>query len=166
MKRILHVGCGGSFLPPWLMPAEEIRLDIDERHDPDIVASILDMGDIGGYDAVYSSHTLEHVAWHETAIALSEMYRVLKPGGVVIIRVPNLENVKATEDVLYESAVGPITGLDMIYGHRGLTAENPYMAHKCGFTPATLEARMREAGFADVGARALAVWDLIAVGRK
>jgi SAM-dependent methyltransferase len=85
---------------------------------PDIVASMDDMGDIGLYDAIYCSHALEHLFPWQTPLALSEFLRVLKPGGIAMIFVPDLEDVKPTNDILYESAGGPIAGLDMIYGCR------------------------------------------------
>lgn len=161
MRRVLHVGCGGDTLPPWLLPAEEVRLDIDERHNPDVVGSILDMGDIGGFDAVLASHILEHVYPHEVPVALAECRRVLKDGGALILFVPNLENVRPTEDVLYVSAAGPITGLDMIYGARWLLKDQPYMAHHTGFTPATLRAALQAAGFSRVAVQVVAEWNLM-----
>ena len=40
----------------------------------------------GSYDAVYCSHVLEHVSRDE--VAMAEMFRVLRPGGWVLIMVP------------------------------------------------------------------------------
>lgn len=162
MRRILHVGCGGERLPPWL-PGEEVRLDIDERHSPDIVASMLDMGDIGGFDAVFTSHTLEHVYPHEVPVALAECRRVLKDGGALILFVPNLENVRPTEDVVYVSPCGPVTGLDMIYGARWLLKDMPFMAHHTGFVPGTLAQALNDAGFSRVEVTVVAEWNLMGV---
>ena len=77
---------------------------------------MVDMGDIGPFDAVYSSHSLEHLAPYEVPDALANFYRVLKPGGYTLIIVPDLEGIKADEEELYMSPCGPITGLDLIYG--------------------------------------------------
>ena len=134
---LLHVGCGGDSIPSWMDGFKEVRLDIDEQHKPDIVASMVDLGDIGEYDAIYCSHCLEHVCEHDVRKALSEFKRVLKPGGFAMVFVPDLENVKANDDVLYESPAGPITGLDLMYGHRAQLEDNPYMAHKHGFVKET-----------------------------
>ena len=41
-------------------------------------------------DAVYSSHTLEHLTWEEGSMVFKECYRVMKPGGVIRIIVPDL----------------------------------------------------------------------------
>lgn len=147
---LLHVGCGGDILPDYLHRYQEVRLDIDSRHSPDIVASMLDLGDIGQFDAVYCSHALEHVYPHEVTVALKEFYRVIKTGGILILFVPDLEGVKASDEVLFVSPAGPITGLDLIYGMRSLLKEQPYMAHKTGFTSDVLKKHMDEAGFSNV----------------
>lgn len=42
---------------------------------------------------VYSSHTFEHLTYSEAAAVLKESYRVIKPGGVIRIIVPDLEQM-------------------------------------------------------------------------
>lgn len=163
LPRILHVGCGNEPLPAWFPPSEEVRLDIDPNCNPDIVASITDLGDIGPFDGLFCCHCLEHVYPHEVAVVLSEFRRVLIPGGYAAVLVPDLQDVRATEDVLYESAAGPITGLDMIYGHRKSIPTMPYMAHHTGFTRDTLDEAMVEAGFASTVKRVTA-FNLLAIG--
>jgi SAM-dependent methyltransferase len=149
--RVLHAGCGGDPLPNYgFGDCEEVRLDIDANMNPDIVASITDMGDIGTFGAVYCSHALEHLYPHDVPKALAEFKRVLNPGGYVLLFVPDLEDARPTTDVLYESPAGPITGLDLFYGHAGLVAAMPYMAHHCGFTADTLLRVFVEAGFDQV----------------
>jgi SAM-dependent methyltransferase len=41
----------------------------------------------GSFDAIYSMGTIEH--FHESATALREMHRVLRPGGRAVVGVPN-----------------------------------------------------------------------------
>ena len=143
-----------------------MRLDVDPDVEPHIVASMLDMGDIGGFDVVYSCHSLEHVYPHEVPVALGEFYRVLRPGGIAVIIVPNLDGVKPDEEVLYESPAGPVCGLDMFYGMSRLIKDAPYMAHHSGFVPDTLAKAMTAAGFEEVSAKGLAFWTLLGAGRK
>jgi SAM-dependent methyltransferase len=146
---------------------DETRLDIDPGVQPDVVASMLDMGEIGGFDMVYSSHSLEHVYPHEVPVALAEMYRVLKPGGVVVAVVPNLDGVKPDDEVLYVSDGGHhVTGRDMFWGMRSLLMEEPHMAHHTGFVPATLASALEAVGFQGVHPRALPFWNLLCVGVK
>ncbi len=45
----------------------------------------------GTFEAVYASHTLEHVHLNEARRVLKECFRVLKPGGVCRMVVPDLE---------------------------------------------------------------------------
>lgn len=166
MKSILHVGCGSDSLPNWLQGFNETRLDIDERVNPDIVASMTDIGDIGQFDAVLCVHALEHLHQHEVGTALSEFMRVLKPGGHAIVFVPDLEDVRPTEDVLYTSSAGEVTGLDLIYGMRSAISEFPHMAHKTGFTSATLEQAITAAGFKSATVKRLDNYNMMGVGIK
>lgn len=153
-RKILHVGCGGEALPAWMV-GTETRLDICDDHKPDILASMTDLGAIGDYDIVYSSHSLEHLALHDIKKALSEMLRVLKKGGFALIIVPDLEDVRPTNEVVYNSVSGFITGLDMYYGYSKMVEESPYMAHKYGFVEDTLKELMKDAGFVTVNTRRL-----------
>jgi hypothetical protein len=51
-------------------------------------------------------------------------------------------------DPAYHSPAGPITPLDILYGHgAALAAGHHYMAHKCGFTLKSLTLALQDAGF-------------------
>jgi len=167
--RVLHAGAGGSSIPkPYFENFAPVTLDIDPRCEPDIVASMCDMSAIPdeSFEAAYTAHTLEHVYPHEVRSCLWDFHRLLKPGGVLMVVVPNLENVKATEDVLYQSSSGPVSGLDMIYGMAGMVAKNPYMAHKCGFVSDTLRAAIESVGFEMVTVTPDDCYNLNALARK
>lgn len=164
MQKFLHVGCGtkrkaqttkGFNTPEW----QEIRFDIDQSVQPDVLGSMTDMKAVAdeSIDAVFSSHNLEHLYPHEVAIALAEFLRVLKPSGFAVITCPDLQSVcalvadnKLTQPA-YQSPAGPITPLDILYGHRAsMQKGNLYMAHRCGFTKDVLGGTLRQAGFASV----------------
>jgi len=164
--RILHVGAGSSPLPSWLPGEyEEVRLDIDEKTNPDIVASITDLGEIGQFGAVYASHVLEHVYPDEVVPALKEFHRVLLPGGKAIIFVPDLEDARPTGDVIYECDVGTVCGLDLFYGHSGCVEASRYYAHHCGFTRHSLYGALVAAGF-DAHCERMNHYQLMGVGTK
>lgn len=146
-QSLLHVGCGGDALPSWLGEYKETRLDIDPCHKPHVVRDMRDVSGVGSFDLIYCSHALEHLSPHEVVPTLTGWREILNEGGSVIVFVPDLEDVKATDDVLFHAPAGPICGLDLIYGYRKMLAEKPYMAHKTGFTAATLRQAFKEAGF-------------------
>ena len=127
---------------------------------------MLDMGNIGPFDYLFCQHALEHVFPHEVDKALSEFVRVLKPDGSAMIFVPDLEDVRHTEEVILQSPAGPITGLDMIYGFRMAIPENPHMAHKTGFVRETLHKAIEKAGFSHVYTQRVGNYNLMGVGRK
>jgi SAM-dependent methyltransferase len=180
MKKFLHVGCGpqnksglkGFCADEW----SEIRFDIDEKVSPDIVGTLTDMNRVesDSVDAIYSSHNIEHLYAHEVVGALKEFKRVLKRDGFVVITCPDLQSVceAVVEDKLleplYVSPAGPISAIDILYGHRGLVASgNTFMAHKCGFTFSVLNGAFREAGFlSGFGKRRPKLFDLWLVAFK
>ena len=180
MKTFLLVGCGKlnkSFCPgfegdEW----SEIRLDIDKNVKPDIVGSLTDMNlvETSSVDAVFSSHNIEHIFPHEIPFALKEFYRVLKDDGIVVITCPDIQSVgealasdKSLEP-LYDSPMGGVTAIDILYGHRETTNDgNIFALHKCGFTYSTLDAVFFQAGFeARVGGRRPDAFDLYLVAFK
>lgn len=164
--KLLHVGCGTNPLPEWLSGFEEVRLDINPDTSPDIVASMLDLGDIGEYDAILCVHALEHMFKHEVPIVLSEFKRVLKTGGYVMVFVPDLEGVTPDGKILFESPSGGITGHDLFYGFGKVIKENPYMIHKTGFIKITLENSLNEVGFSKIEVKRLRNYDMMGVGVK
>ncbi|NCD15070.1 MAG: methyltransferase domain-containing protein [Bacteroidia bacterium] len=181
-KTILHIGPGhrnnGAKLPAAFQGSEwkEIRLDIDPTNEPDIVGSMLDMTAVANesVDAIYSAHNIEHVYAHEVPVVLNEFLRVLKPEGYLVVTCPDLQTVcqLVAEDKLgdaaYHSPAGPITPLDILYGHgAALAAGHHYMAHKCGFTLKTLTQSLQSAGFHTIGGkRRLRGLDLWVVATK
>jgi len=180
MKTLLHVGCGpedksdikGFDNDDW----KEIRLDIDEGVNPDIVGTLTDMKlvETATIDAVYSAYNIDHIYAHEVPIALGEFYRVLKDDGLVIIKCPDLQSVAEAVaqdkllDTLYVSPIGPISAIDIMYGNRQEISDgNTYMEKKVGFTYTALDGSFFEAGFKTrYGGRSQNAWELMLVAFK
>jgi predicted SAM-dependent methyltransferase len=155
--------------PEW----RQSRLDIDPSVKPDIVASITDMKACvadGSHDALYASHTLEHLHTHEAPAALAEFRRVLSPGGFALLRTPDLAAVAEAllahgpDHVAYVAPAGPITPLDMLYGHnRSIRKGQSAMAHHTGFTAERLGRLLLAAGFGEARTLPLPEFELWAV---
>ena len=162
--RVLNVGGSSKSIP---IPSyydnwEHLLLDIDRRCKPDIVCDARNLESLQArqFDAVYCSHNLEHYYRHDVAKVLRGFRHVLKTHGFVEIKVPDLQSVihraveskMELEDVLYESPMGPIAILDVIYGLGKEIEESgqDYYAHKTGFSPNLLYRTLQRAGFAAI----------------
>jgi ubiquinone/menaquinone biosynthesis C-methylase UbiE len=167
MKTFLNVGAGytpithNPYSEIFFGPGKgwyEIRVDIDPKTKPDIIADITDLNNIRDecVDAVFSSHTLEHIYTCQVPMALAEFYRVIKPGGYVAFYLPDMAKVAQQvldgklDDILYTCDAGPIRTVDIIFGMEGAIYECPPMMHKTAFTPATITKKLEEAGFKNV----------------
>jgi len=164
MKTLLHVGCGADRInktTPGFNDGswQEVRLDINELNQPDVIGSMTDMSavDSESIDAIFSSHNIEHLYMHEVPIALAEFKRVLKPDGFCVITCPDIQTVcelvaqDKLMDAAYQSPAGPITPLDILYGHSNSIKDgNAYMAHRCGFTQRSLSMALKQSGFSSV----------------
>ncbi len=91
MAKYLNLGCGNRYVES----AAWLNVDFAVRH-PGVLAidlrKKLPFGE-NSFDLVYHSHVLEHFTCAEAKRLLDECYRVLKPGGIIRIVVPDLENI-------------------------------------------------------------------------
>jgi hypothetical protein len=179
MKKVLNVGGNnkGIALPSHFAGWQHILLDIDAKGNPDLV---LDARELCGttaaaYDAVYCSHNLEHYHRHDGARVIKGFNHVLKADGYAHIVVPDIgelmrivaQNNLDIDDVLYQSAMGPITVRDVIYGY-GAEIErsgSDFYAHKTGFTCKSLHLFLEQGGFPFVYVRADKL-DIVALAFK
>lgn len=160
MKKVLNVGGNSKkiLLPPEYAGWEHVLLDIDPAGNPDIVCDARELSSLPGsiYDSVYCSHNLEHYYRHDVVKVLAGFIHVLKADGFAFIRVPDLGAlmqavVKEDLDLddFYQSAAGPITVQDVIYGWSVEIERsgNDFFAHKTGFTQKSLTSTLKAAGF-------------------
>lgn len=165
-KTVLNVGGASKDIP---LPAcyaawKHILLDVIPGEQVDIVADACDIVHDDAladrFDAVYSSHNIEHYEVHDIPTVLAGFQRVLKPGGVVHVICPDFEEVRmrvesgavALDDLAYNAACGPIRYSDMLFGYAPFveSAGEPWR-HKTAITAAYLEQQLAAAGFVDVG---------------
>ncbi len=86
---LLNVGCGRRYHPNWtnvdLVPCGVGVKQCDVQRG-------LPFSD-GSFDAVYHAHLLEHLTPEAAENMLRECFRVLRPGGVLRVVVPDLEGI-------------------------------------------------------------------------
>lgn len=124
-------------------------LNVQQLPHVDYLGSATDLSVIpsGSCSHVYGSHIYEHLSYSgELSKALAEAYRVLMPGGVFMVGVPDLE-------ALCHLFLRPGLPLDKrFYIMRMMLGgqTNPWDYHKAGFNAEILAAFLYDAGFVDV----------------
>jgi len=126
-KRILDVGCGEGIL------VEEYRkkgYDI-EGVDPNYESDFVKIGDVTDleyednlFDVILLLDVLEHIPYDKQYIALKEIKRVLKNGGLLLMSVPNLAAFSSRIKFLI---FGKLSRSDKDFNHVG---ERPFEEYK------------------------------------
>jgi len=139
LKKV-NLGCGKYHLDGYL------NVDINEPADIIMDIRNLDFDD-NSLEEIVSSHVLEHISMHETIRVLQEMYRVLKPEGILQLEVPDLEYclsewLKTDEESEHKWNFY----LMRIFGSQ----INEYEYHKTGFTEKRITNLLTTIGFKDI----------------
>jgi hypothetical protein len=84
--RRLNLGCGFDRRDGYL------NVDLHAFHEPDLVADVRDLSMLpaAAYDEILAQDVLEHLGRTDVVPTLREWARLLRPGGVLILRVPDL----------------------------------------------------------------------------
>ena len=87
--NLLNLGCGYRYHPDWT------NVDFIETGDGVIAHNLLEgiPFESDKFNVVYHSHVLEHFSKSDGQKFIEECYRVLKPGGIIRIALPNLEGI-------------------------------------------------------------------------
>ncbi len=139
--RRLHLGCGDKHLPGFF------HIDIVDGPHVDHAGHVDDLRFIPDdtTELIYACHVLEHFGRYEVVPTLREWYRVLAPGGVLRLAVPDFAAVVETYRTLgLEDGRNGLVGL-VCGGQR-----TPYDYHKVIFDKPYLTRLLHEAGFAVV----------------
>lgn len=90
--KCLNLGCGNRFHPDWVNIDSVAQGDRVIKHD---LRSGIPFDD-AYFDVVYHSHILEHFPQAAGRQLMAECHRVLRPGGIVRVVVPDLEQIART----------------------------------------------------------------------
>src|SRR5436853_7490297 len=84
--RRLNLGCG------WDHRAGYVNVDFHAYHKPDLVADVRKLGFLpaGHYDEIVAQDVLEHLPRRQTLAVLRHWNRLLRKGGTLELRVPNV----------------------------------------------------------------------------
>lgn len=139
--RKLHLGCGKRHL------AGFFHIDALAAPHVDLVSRVerLPMFADGSVDLIYASHVLEHFSRKEFRGVLQEWFRILSPGGVLRLAVPDFA---ACAKLYHEQGLKDgLTGLvGLIVGGQ----RDQYDFHKMVFDRPLLTRELRAVGFGEV----------------
>jgi len=140
----LNLGCGNKALPGY------VNVDIfDAPH----INEKFDLYDVPYNDntieAIYSEHSLEHVPAVRAYQAIKEWYRVLRPGGELLLRIPNFERccqeyINASDDQSRQWYKYTIYGLQT---HQFNNQPDEAEIHRYGFSPNEIKGLLEKEGF-------------------
>lgn len=136
----LHLGCGKRFIPGFCH-IDLAKLDhIDFYHD----IRTLPMFEDNSVEEIYACHVLEYFDRIEVLDVLREWSRVLEPGGILRVAVPDFEALEYVY-LMYglERILGPLYG-------RWEVGDGLVIYHKTVYNIEDLTAVLESCGFVDV----------------
>lgn len=103
-------------------------------------------------DEILAIHIFEHFFIWDAAALVADWRRLLKPGALLVLELPDLE--KCCANVLKGVGIGADGGKGDALGMWGIYGDpsdrDPYMTHRWGWTPQTLTAFLGARGFAKI----------------
>jgi predicted SAM-dependent methyltransferase len=153
--KVCNLGCGVTWHRGSKEAAPEVytvRVDLNEEANPDFRCDVrcLPTEWKEMFDEVKANHVLEHIRWEESNETLEEWIRILKPGGILKLGLPDLKS--AAEKILRDDGkdrpMGPLV-LGTIYGDQRskfFNAGQDVGVHLTGFTPKDIAARLLKLG--------------------
>lgn len=138
----LHLGCGSTRIEG-LVNADAFD---DSARDLALDAISLTGFDDDSVDLIETHHLFEHFTFQEGRTALCEWRRVLRPGGILMMTMPDLDRVialwrRSSHQDRYLRSNSPIAS--MIWGSQ----EHAGMLHRSGYTKERIRELVSHAGF-------------------
>lgn len=139
----VNVGCGKKVLDGWINV--DVQANPKAPRAPDHLCDAREIPlKSGSADLVMALHLIEHFFRWEAESVLAEWHRLLKPGGILILELPNLE--AACRNLL--AGMNDQMSMWPIYGD--WNHNDPYMMHKHGYTPKTIRDLLEKCRFSSV----------------
>jgi len=139
-KYKLHLGCGKrNFGPDWIHIDGENYLHL---HSHDIENLPFENKSV---DIIYASHVIEYFDRNQIKNLLMEWKRVLKPGGILRLAVPDFEamcKLYLSKKYNLERFLGPL------YGRWSMNGKNIY--HRTTYDFKSLEEILLKSGFKEI----------------
>ncbi len=123
-KRVLHIGCGHDKLPDAVGMDMLTLPEVDVVHDLDTLPWPLKDASI---DIIFGHSVLEHVT--NVVGFMDEAWRVLAPGGRLIVAVPYFRSTDAYTDITHKHFFTS-QSLDYFFDEHTSKARFDYSAHK------------------------------------
>ncbi|MBJ6801179.1 class I SAM-dependent methyltransferase [Geomonas propionica] len=123
-------------------------LNIEPGEEVDFVGDCCDLSrfEDGTIGEVYASHVIEHLSHtDELARTLTEINRIMRPGGKLYLAVPDLERLVQLYFNPNAGTSAKIGVINILFG--GQTGPNDF--HKCAFDKTLLSQYLNWAGFGD-----------------
>ena len=137
----LHLGCGVKHIPGFY------HVDALDYPHVDRIGPVEDLSFIpdNTVKLIYACHVLEHFGRNEFKSVLAEWCRVLAPGGVLRVAVPDFQAV-AELYVDPDNGIGLAQVLGLVVGGQ----RDQYDYHKAAFDEEVLSQALLEVGFSSV----------------
>ncbi len=132
----LNIGSGQrKFQKPWL------NVDVNPKWRPDVVASgeSMPMFEDGSADVIVLHHCAEHMTLGQSQAAFTEAWRVLCPGGSLLVFVPDLQALT------HAWIQGRITDYIFCVNLHGAYMDDEADIHRWSFTARTLTEHLHKA---------------------
>ncbi len=87
--KYLNLGCGDCYHQDWT------NIDLNSNNSQ-VLSHDLRRGipfPEASFDVVYHSNIIEHFQRDDALLFMKECFRVLKPGGILLVATPNLEQI-------------------------------------------------------------------------
>ena len=136
----LHLGCGKRYLTGFT------HIDIENFKHIDFNSGIESLSFIESESVseIYSSHSFEYFDWKQSMSVLAEWNRVLSPGGILFLTVPDFASLVKIYSITgkLDSVIGPLFG-------RWENSDNT-IYHKTAWDLDSLTSALEGSGFKEV----------------